>query len=285
MPEIQTTQPENNAASHAAFSEKQLGESVCVDTARVYDSCADKDCIANLRVYFTEAAELQLADATAIRCRGCEVLNVYSEIEKVPFNTGYYSVDNTFFFRLTLDVFTGPSVQPQSVCGLCVHSKKSILYGSEGSVKIFSSEYTAGAADPQAIPAVTNPRAKIQVATPICLDARFCRASECVNNVNDPERSIPDAVHNAFGGRIVAPEEGRAVRATIGLFSIVQLERDVQIMIPAYDFCLPGKSCSAHTEDPCEAFGRISFPVNEFFPPEQSAETADTPTFDCGCGK
>ena len=52
---------------------------------------------------------------------------------------------------------------------------------------------------------------------------------------------------------------------------IVQLERDVQMMIPVYDFCLPDKECtssgSSATDDPCELFRRIKFPVNEFFPP------------------
>ena len=55
------------------------------------------------------------------------------------------------------------------------------------------------------------------------------------------------------------------------MFSIVQLQRDVQMMIPVYDFCLPDKECTAgscgSTEDPCELFRRIKFPVNEFFPP------------------
>lgn len=30
----------------------KIREAVCIDTNRVYDSCADKDCLADLRVYF-----------------------------------------------------------------------------------------------------------------------------------------------------------------------------------------------------------------------------------------
>ena len=29
-------------------------EAVCIDAGRIYDSCGDKDCLEDLRVYFTE---------------------------------------------------------------------------------------------------------------------------------------------------------------------------------------------------------------------------------------
>ena len=276
-------QAEKDNETPVFASNRQMQEAVCIDTARVYDSCADKDCIANLRVYFNATDQETVRTAATIRCRGCEVINVFSEIEKVPFNTGYYSVDNTFYFRVLLDVYAGPYEQPQTVSGLCVFSKKSILYGSEGSVKVFSSEYAAGAPDVQSTAVSTNPRAKIQVASPICLDARFCRLCDCVDNITDPENGIPEQVKRVFGGNFKQQDADRAVRVTIGLFTILQLERDVQMLIPAYDFCMPTKECADHTEDPCEAFGRINFPVNEFFPPE--AYDTDAQPSDCGCGK
>ena len=51
------------------------------------------------------------------------------------------------------------------------------------------------------------------------------------------------------------------------MFSIVQLEREVPMMIPVYDYCVPDKECVATADDPCELFRKIKFPVNEFFPP------------------
>ena len=36
---------------------RRINEAICIDTARVYDSCADKDCLSDLRVYFTDTAE------------------------------------------------------------------------------------------------------------------------------------------------------------------------------------------------------------------------------------
>ena len=275
---------ENEAAEAVVGApSERLGEAVCVDVARVYDSCADRDCLANLPVVFTEEEQALVDAASSVRCRGCEVIDVFSEIEKVPFNSGYYSVDTTFFFRVTLDTFTAPSAAPQTVYGLCTSAKKSILYGSEGSVKVFSSEY-AGGTDEQ-LPAVsTNPRAKIQIATPICLEARLAAAGE--SGAQGAKAAIPEAVKRAFRGELRATEGAASVLVTLGLFTIVQLERDVQLLIPACRFCVPTKDCTDSTEDPCEAFRRIGFPVNEFFPPEQEATepAAEGRPGGCGCG-
>jgi hypothetical protein len=67
--------------------------------------------------------------------------------------------------------------------------------------------------------------------------------------------------------------EGRRVYVTLGQFSIIRLERDSQLLIPAYDYCMPSKECSAGggEEDPCAIFRQVQFPVEEFFPPNTIA--------------
>ena len=275
-----------NSTAAESVQNRRINEAICVDTARVYDSCADKDCLADLRVYLTEPAQNVIDAATNIRCKGCDVINVYTDVEAVPFNRGYYAVDITFFFAVYLDAFTSPASPPTTVAGLCVFSKKAILYGSEGSVKVFSSEYSEGTDDQ--LPAVsTNPVAKVQVAQPLCLDARLCRCQDCCNNIGDAGNGIPQAITNFFGGPFRFLDNGRAVRVTIGLFSIVQLERSVQMLIPAYDFCMPGKECSNDTETPCDSFRKIRFPVSEFFPPAESNAQEEASGFDppCCCGR
>ncbi len=269
------------------ISDRSINEAICIDTARVYDSCADKDCLADLRVYFTDAAENIIESAANIRCRGCEVINVLTDVDTVPFNRGYYSVDITFFFAVTLEAYVTSSQQPVTVTGLSVFSKKCILYGAEGSVKVFSSEY--GSENECSLSgSSTNPRAKVQVATPLCLDARICRPCDCCNNIQDAGSSIPRSVARFFPGSFGPQSTNRAVRVTIGLFSIIQLERDVQMLIPAYDFCMPTKECSCDTEDPCDSFRKIRFPVSEFFPPDTPDSGDNSPAgFDppCCCGR
>ena len=275
-----------NGAETENVQNRRINEAICVDTARIYDSCADKDCLADLRVYFTCPAQDVIDAATSIKCKGCDVINVFTDVDSVPFNRGYYSVDITFFFAVYIDVFTAPCTPPTTVAGLCVFSKKAILYGSEGSVKVFSSEFSADT-DRQLPPVTTNPTAKVQVAQPLCLDARLCRPCDCCNNIQDAQNGIPSSVSNYFGGTFGQQNSARAVRVTIGLFSIIQLERNVQMLIPAYDFCMPGKECSCDTETPCDSFRKIRFPVSEFFPPAEN-ENTDGPgtSFDppCCCG-
>ena len=269
---------------------KKIKEAICIDTARVYDSCADKDCLADIRVYFTDMAQDVIDRATSIRCRGTEVINVISEVERVPFNRGFYSIDITFFFSVSLDVISSPNCPAETVNGLAVFSKKCLLYGSDGNVKIFTSEFAENEKDEQ-LPVVSgNPRAKIQVAEPICLDAKLCRPCDCCNNISDVSFCIPHCIRNRFCGQFSHMDYEKAVRVTIGLFSIVQLERDVQILVPAYDFCIPDKECSCDTEDPCDSFRKIKFPIGEFFPSaEKNCDKENNYTISsshsCGCGK
>ncbi len=276
---------DNRVINEKPFEEckRQINEAVCIDTSRVYDSCADKDCLSDLRVYFTDAAQ-QIVDAAAsVRCRGCEIINAIAEVEKVPFNKGFYSVDITYYFRVSVDCLPANCAQAETVCGLCMFTKKCILYGSEGSVKVFTSEYVCEDIDKMLPPTRTNPRAKVQVAEPICLDARLCHPCDCCNNISDMG-CVPYSVRRCFCGQFVQSGNTRAVRVTIGLFSIIQLERDVQMLIPAYSFCVPEKECTCNTEDPCDAFRRIRFPVSAFFPPDADGPDCNEDSFPTHCG-
>lgn len=116
-------------------------DSVCIQTNKVYDSCRDKECIENLRVYLTEAGQCILDKAVNVKCRKSEIIWVYSDVEPLPFNRGYYSVDLKFFFRITLDVFTGVN-RPTVIEGLATYDKKVILFGSEGNSRTFMSKYS-----------------------------------------------------------------------------------------------------------------------------------------------
>ncbi len=263
---------DNKACPNSGIPNK-IREAVCIDTNRVYDSCADKDCLADLRVYFSPSAQNIIDNTINVKLRRAEVINCIIDVEKVPFNQGCYSVDITFFFKVTVETYTNACLAPTTLCGLSTFSKKCVLYGSDGNVKVFSSEYTADANDDQLISTNTNPRAKVQVAEPIALSAKVCRPCDCCCNFGNSSLTLPKCIRKCFNEEFddeffALPQE-KAVAVTIGLFSIVQLERDVQMLVPAYDFCIPSKECSCDTEDPCDTFRRIKFPVNEFFPPKR----------------
>ena len=114
-------------------------EAVCIHTRKIFDSCRDKDCVEDLRFYPTAAAQEVLSTSQMIKGGTAELLYVYTDVEPVTFNRGFYSIDMRFFYRVTLQVGTGT---PRCVGaeGLCVFDKRAILFGSEGSAKIFSSD-------------------------------------------------------------------------------------------------------------------------------------------------
>ena len=73
----------------------------------------------------------------------------------------------------------------------------------------------------------------------------------------------------------------KAILVTLGLFSIVQMERDAQILIPAYDYCIPDRECNCNTSNPCETFQGIDFPVEQFFPNEKENCSPCAPKPEC----
>jgi len=256
---------------YGADNENCEHNSVCIDALRVYDSCSDKDCLKDLKVYFTEANQSLIDSAVSVRVKDADVISVLTDLEPVPFHKGFYSVDMTYFFNVSLDVFTAPGANATTVDGLSIFNKKVILYGSEGSVKVFTSEYNVDELDIQNTLSKNLPKASVQVAKPIALSAKLC---DCVSLVNPPCR-IPDKMCRCYGGEFVT-SAGRCVFVTLGVFSIVQIERNVQIMVPSFEFCIPEKECKTSSDNPCEVFSHLDFPTNEFFPPNVGELTGDS---------
>ena len=240
----------------------EISEAVCIDANRVYDSCGDKDCLADMTVYFTAKNQDIICDACNVRIREANVITTTVNLEPVAFHKGFYAVDMTFYFEIILDVYMSSGCLPTTVNGLSVFSKRVILYGSEGNVKVFSSDSTCEEQCSKAGNTPNLPKATVQVAKPMALSAylRDCgtRSIPC---------RIPCCIADYMCGDIVAPTT-RTVTATIGIFTIVQIERNVQMLIPAYDFCVPRKECVTTSGNPCEVFNNIDFPTNEFFPPK-----------------
>jgi len=251
--------PERGSSAH------DLGrtEPVAIDASRVYDSCGDKDCLSDIRVFFTSENQALINNAINVRVRDVDVLNVSLDLEPVLIHRGFYSIDMVFYFDVSLDVFVTPGGIPNTVNGLSIFSKRVILYGSEGNVKIFSSDLSINGLDAQNFSKRNLPKASVQVASPIALAAKL--KESC--GLCSPPCNIPKCICQYYGGEMTTPSN-RTVFVTIGLFTIVQIERNVQVLVPSYEFRIPEKECVTSSDNPCEMFGRIDFPTNEFFPPQ-----------------
>lgn len=245
---------------------RKINEAVCIDTKRIYDSCVSKDCLEDLRVTFYGASQRLIDEANTVKCRSCYIKAVSIDVDEVPFNRGFYSVDVHFYFAIHFDCYASPCATPQIAVGYANFDKKCILYGSEGDVKIFKSSLNKLRSDCPEAPLHSNPTAKVQAVDPVVL------ASEVLDTCDCPVpmfTAFPQSItQNSMEGAIPVASS-RAILVTLGLFSIIQMERDVQMTIPAYDFCIPDRECNCSTQDPCSAFQNVEFPVDEFFPPER----------------
>lgn len=239
-------------------------EAVCIHTRKVYDSCRDKDCLQDIRVYLTTTSQALLEGATSVKATGAELLWANIDVEPITFNKGFYTVDIRFYYRITADVYTG-SGRPRRIYGLSTFDKRTVLFGSEGSAHIFSSQYVPGGIDNQGIERSNLPIAVVEVVDPVVLGSKVldvCESGEI--SISD----IPEGICNCFDEEFYLSDEGRKFFVTLGQFSIIKLEREIQLLMPAYDICMPSKESVGSSDDPCELFQNFKFPVSEFFPPK-----------------
>jgi hypothetical protein len=284
-----------------------IREAVCIHTKKIYDSCRDRDCVEDLRFYPTQGSQSVIDRALSIRSGKAELLNVHIDVEPTGFNRGFYSIDIRYFYRITAEAFVG-AARPVEICGLAIFDKRVILFGGEGSAKIFSSEFRFDDIDEQNRRSNNLPIAVVEVVDPIILNMKLVDPSDCCMPCNPccspcpapccdyhpggdcfpgPNESdcfdIPPSIYSCFGSDLSFCNDRKRVYVTLGQFSIIRLERDSQLLIPVYDYCLPTKECtdSGSDDDPCELFRHIKFPVDEFFPPNSVSAGENSHGSDC----
>lgn len=260
---------------------------VCIDTNRVLDSCRDRDCFENTRVYLSNLGEEILANATNVRARSAEILWAYVGVDEVPFNCGFYRVTIRYYVLIELEACLGLN-RSQSFKGLSVLEKEVVLYGGEGNATAFSS-------DPEnsycSFGNMDNVRTNAPVATvetiePIILGTKSvdcscqCACNDCVE--------IPERLQNCLDGEIRITNEGPKLYISFGLFSIVRIARPAQLLVQATDYSVPDKECvdATNDENPCALFKNMSFPTGRFgiYSTDYTNNTKGR-SGNCGCGR
>ena len=278
--------PDQNIRNNSDVLSNCFKEAVCINTERIYDSAADKDCLEDLRVHFTECEQRLVDKANSVRVRDAKVLFVYIDVEPIPFDEGFFTVDITYFFEVKVELFENPLGQPKCVKGIATFNKVAILFGSEGNVKTFTSDEVVNRDDYQERPSSNLPKAVVQIAEPVVLGAKICDVCDCRN---EPCCCccVPNCVKSRFDGEVLGASDENAEKAvyiTLGIFSIIQLGRDVQLLIPIFDFCIPERGSVNAASDPCDLFSQIEFPKDDFFPPRARDLLGDRDrNNDCGC--
>lgn len=262
-----------------------IREAVCVHTGKITDSCLAKDCIEDLRVYLTVDSQHTLDCAASARARFVELLFVDVQVECVPYSSGYFTVDVTFYYRVIADA-TLSAGRTNTITGLAVFSKRLVLFGGETCARVFSSRDDLTCLCKKSLQSIALPRAIAETVDPILLGSRVQEACTCCCQ-NETAPAIPEALLDCFDEPLVLTGECKRLLVTVGQFSIVRLERGTQLLIPVFDYCIPSGSCQAvgniacsSCDDPCELFESVSFPVDDFFP--AGVSEADS---GCNCGK
>lgn len=257
-------------------------EAVCISTRKIMDACRDQDCMEDVPVYLTTASQETLENATTVKARCAELLYTDVSVEQVGYREGYYCVNIQYYYRVIADAVLC-AVRPAAIYGLATFTKRVTLFGGEEGVKRFSSDGNSTCGE--------NPVAVVEALDPSVLAARIvdhchCRKDELRRCALG--EGLPEAVAEAFDDELVMGGMSRQLVVTLGQFSLVRLERQTQLLIPSYDYCVPEKVCCDGDcdcqENPCEAFCNTDFPVEAFFPQGRASEETGQNAGRNGCG-
>ena len=140
---------------------EDLRQALSIHTRKITDSCRDKDCVEDLRVFLTRNSQILLDTAASVRVRSAELLYAYIDVEPVAFDRNHYCVDVTFYYRILADAVIG-TTRPAALSGLAVFSKRVVLCGEDSRAHIFRSDTRIGQADGLTRYAANRPTAVVE---------------------------------------------------------------------------------------------------------------------------
>ena len=257
----------DNCQQAVRCSPEDLRQALSIHTRKITDSCRDKDCIEDLRVYLTKPSQAILDTAAGAKVRCADLLYTYIDVEPVAFDRNHYCIDVTFYYRILADATIG-CLRPAALYGLAVFSKRAVLCGEDSSAHIFTSDTRLGQCDGRTRASANNPTAVVEVLDPMVLSSKVKEICDCVCKETTVAQ-IPENIVQMFDDELVLSGENRRLFVTLGQFSIIRLERDAQLVVPVLDYSIPTKECCdtpGCAEDPCEMFSRIPFPAAQFTP-------------------
>ncbi len=263
---------------------------ICIDTYRVLDSCRDKDCFENVKVYLTCTGQDIIDRTNVVRAKSAKVVWSCINIDSVPFNRGFYQLFIKIYVKITFEACVGPG-NMQEFEGIAAVEKKVILFGSEGNVSVFKSEVQpsgfCGCSGMKTNVSSSLPIAVLETVDPIILNTSIvephkpCRCTCCCTL-----DEIPDCVCAALNCDLAedSSPDSNVLLVSLGFFSIVRIERPAQYLISAVEYCVPEKECEMPSvEDPCSLFRQMAFPTSEFCPPAIIPHNPGGENGKCGC--
>ena len=268
-------------------------ETVCIDTNRVLDSCRDRDCFENVRVYLSCYGNEILEHSGAIRAKCAKIVWTFIGIDPIQFNHGFFAVTIRFYVKVILEACVGGG-RAQELDGIAVLEKRVILYGGESNVNVFKSNACENdfCAPPTPVCCEHNaPTAVVEVVDPVLLGTKImekasdCNCCCCCCQEND----LPQAVLSSFDAPLSFDDDDHGKRyltVSLGIFSVVRIIRPAQFLVQATEYCIPEKECCpVEEDDPCHVFRCMPFPTSEFCTQTLNTSTQQPERHTrCGCG-
>lgn len=246
-------------------------ETVAIETSRILDSCRDRDCYENVRVYLSDYGNEILERTGAIRAKCADIMWTNIGIDPIQFNRGFYSITIRFYVKIIFEACIGGG-RSQELEGIAVLEKRVILFGGDSNVNVFRSDASMSdsfCACPEPNYACRNvPSAVVEAVDPVLLGTKIMeKASDCNCCCRCCESELPEPVMTALQAPVCF-DESRARRfltVSLGIFSVVRITRPAQFLIQATEYAIPEKECVSVEEDnPCHVFRHMPFPVNDF---------------------
>ena len=258
---------------------------VVIDTMRVLDSCKDRDCFEDARVYLTNYGQEVLSAAGNIRVKSADIVCAYVGVEEVPFNGGFYKVTVRYYVLLEIEACVGHG-KSQCIKGIAAIEKDVVLYGGEGNLTSYASSPSSGYCSmcTNSNTSTNAPIAVVETVEPVVLGTKV-KECACGCECDCDCGEIPADVLCFLDGEICNSQDYPKLYVSLGLFSVVRIERPAQLLIQATDYSVPDKECYAATnnENPCDLFRTIAFPSSRFKTTCVSRDN-DAPQGRGGCG-
>lgn len=243
-------------------------ETVCIEANRVLDSCRDRDCYENVKVFLTNFGNEIIERTGNIRVKRSCIAWSSITIDPIAFNKGFYSVNIRFYIRITFEACLAPG-RVQEFDGIAVVDKNVILFGGESNLNVFKSNGGSGFCEANPTDLCCSegnvPTAIVETVDPIILNAKIIEARHghhcfCCCTCGD----IPVGVAQGVNGTL-CDEGERFLVVSIGMFSVIRIVRPAQYLIQATEYTVPDKECLSRSEEnPCEVFKCMEFPTQEF---------------------
>lgn len=88
----------NNSANNSCGNDP-----VYIDVNRILDSCRDKDCFEDVRVYLTEFGQEVIDRSGSVRTKCAKIVGSNISVTPLTFNRGFYQVNIRIFVKIVAE--------------------------------------------------------------------------------------------------------------------------------------------------------------------------------------